>query len=117
MNNAKRVFLFIFFVSIFQFHPYAQTFRSPLDIPIYLAATFGEIRTNHFHSGIDIKTEGKEGKPIYAAASGYVSRIKVAASGMGHALYITHPNGYVSVYAHLSRYNKEIETLVKNTQY
>jgi hypothetical protein len=92
-------------------------FRSPLAIRLLLSGTFGEVRANHFHSGIDIKTGGAEGQPVYAAADGYVSRIKVSAYGFGHALYVTHPNGYVSVYGHLSKYDKEIEKLVKDVQY
>ena len=92
-------------------------FRPPLGIRLLLAGTFGEIRANHFHSGIDIKTGGVEGSPVYAVADGYVSRIKVSGSGFGHALYVTHPNGYVSVYGHLSKYNKNIEKLVKDFQY
>jgi hypothetical protein len=92
-------------------------FRPPLGIRLLLSGTFGEVRANHFHSGIDIKTGGAEGSPVYAVADGYVSRIKVSAYGFGHALYVTHPNGYVSVYGHLSKYNKEIEKLVKDVQY
>ena len=92
-------------------------FRSPLDIPIILSGTFGELRSNHFHSGIDIKTQGKEGLNIYAAADGYVSRIKVSQYGFGKAIYITHPNGYTTVYAHLKKYAKEIEKYVKSIQY
>ncbi len=92
-------------------------FRNPLDIPVVLAGTFGELRSNHFHSGIDIKTQGKEGLKIYAAADGYVSRIKVSQFGFGKALYVTHPNGYSTVYAHLSRYANTIEKHVKAVQY
>lgn len=92
-------------------------FRNPLNIPIVLAGTFGELRSNHFHSGIDIKTQGKEGFKIYAAADGYVSRIKVAQFGFGKALYINHPNGYTTVYAHLSKYAKDIQEYVKAIQY
>jgi hypothetical protein len=92
-------------------------FRPPLDIRLLLAGTFGEVRINHFHSGIDIKTGGAEGSPVYAAADGYVSRIKVSAYGFGRALYITHPNGYVSVYGHLNRYNPAIEGIVKKEHY
>lgn len=92
-------------------------FRKPIDAPIILAGTFGELRANHFHSGIDIKTQGKEGLPIYAAADGYVSRIKVAQFGFGKALYITHPNGYSTVYAHLRNYADKIEKYVKSIQY
>ena len=92
-------------------------FRSPLDIPLILSGTFGELRSNHFHSGLDIKTQGKEGFPIYAIADGYISRIKVAQYGFGKALYITHPNGYTSVYAHLQKYNEPIQSYVKKIQY
>lgn len=91
-------------------------FRSPLDIPLYLSGTFGEPRTTHFHTGIDIKTTGVEGKNIYAVADGFVSRISVSPYGYGNALYITHPNGYVSVYAHLKSFKKEIETWLKEQQ-
>jgi len=92
-------------------------FRSPLGIPLYLSGTFGELRSNHFHSGIDIKTGGTEGKNVYAVADGYVSRIKVATGGYGKALYITHPNGFVSVYGHLQRFNDEIQKYVTDYQY
>jgi len=92
-------------------------FRSPLDIPIKLAGNFGEIRPNHFHGGLDMKTESVEGKNIYAAAEGYVSRIKVSPWGYGKTLYITHPNGYITVYAHLKRYSDKIEEYVKEYQY
>lgn len=92
-------------------------FRSPLDIPIVLSGTFGELRNNHFHSGLDIKTQRKNGLPIYAVADGYVSRIKVALWGYGKALYITHPNGYTSVYAHLSKFGDGIEDFIKKIQY
>jgi len=88
-----------------------------MDIRLLLSGTFGELRSNHFHSGIDIKTNGASGQLVYAIADGYVSRIKVSAYGFGKAIYITHPNGYVSVYAHLSRYNKTIDDYVKKAQY
>lgn len=92
-------------------------FSSPLKIPIILSGTFGELRTGHFHSGMDIKTRGKEGIPIYAPANGYVSRIKVSQWGFGKALYINHPNGYTTVYAHLKKYAPEIQKYVKKIQY
>ncbi len=95
----------------------ANYFDSPLKIPIVLSGTFGELRNNHFHSGLDIKTQGKEGLGVYAPADGYVSRIKIGQYGFGKALYITHPNGYTTVYAHLSRYNSEIQDYVKRRQY
>jgi hypothetical protein len=92
-------------------------FRSPLDIPIILGGTFGELRSNHFHAGIDIKTQGKEGLNVFAAANGYVSRIKVQQFGYGKAIYVTHLNGYTTVYGHLSKFANEIETYVKSIQY
>lgn len=75
----------------------------------YYSANFGEMRPNHFHSGVDIKTDGTVGKPVVAAADGYVSRIFLSPSGYGRALYVTHPNGTTSVYGHLSRFAPEIE--------
>ncbi len=92
-------------------------FRSPLDIPIVLSGTFGELRPNHFHSGIDIKTEGREGLPVYAVGEGYISRIKISTFGYGKAVYITHPNGYTSVYAHLQRLTGRFQEYLKRVQY
>lgn len=92
-------------------------FSNPLDIPLVLSGTFGELRTNHFHAGIDIKTEQKEGLNVIAAAGGYVSRIKVSLWGYGKVLYVTHPNGYTSVYAHLQKFNNRIDSYVKKQQY
>jgi len=91
--------------------------QNPLDIPLVLAGTFGELRTNHFHAGLDLKTEQREGLKVYAAASGYVSRIKISHWGYGKAIYITHPNGYTTVYAHLQKFNKRIEAYIKKQQY
>ncbi len=92
-------------------------FRSPVDFRILLAGSFGEVRKNHFHSGIDIRTEGVEGKPVYAIADGYVSRINISSTGFGNALYLNHPNGYTSVYGHLQRYNSTIGAWIKAQQY
>ncbi len=92
-------------------------FRNPLDTPIYLAGNFGECRPGHFHSGIDIKTLGKENQPVHAAADGYISRIKMEKGGFGHGLYITHPNGYTTLYAHLNDFAPAIQKYVKAQQY
>jgi len=92
-------------------------YPSPVDIPVYLSATFAELRNNSFHAGVDIKTQGVEGKDVYAVADGYVSRIGVSPYGYGNVLYITHNDGYTSVYAHLQRFNKEIAKYVKGYQY
>ncbi|MGB1042993.1 MAG: M23 family metallopeptidase [Tenacibaculum sp.] len=115
--HVTLFFLLFFFIGNAQKKYPKDYFSSPLKIPIILSGTFGELRSNHFHSGIDIKTQGKEGIPIYAPADGYVSRIKVAQYGFGKALYIEHPNGYTTVYAHLKRYESKIQHYVKNIQY
>lgn len=115
-----RKFLLFFFISfsVFSQSEYPQDyFRSPLDINIVLAGTFAELRSNHFHSGLDIKTKRVEGLKVYGIADGYVSRIKIAHFGYGKALYVTHPNGYTSVYAHLQKFNPEIENYIKGKQY
>ena len=94
-----------------------KKFRNPLNIPSVLAGTFGELRSNHFHSGVDLKTQGKEGLKVYATADGFISRIKVAQFGYGKTIYISHPNGFTSVYAHLSKFANQIEAYVKSIQY
>ena len=92
-------------------------FRSPVDFRILLSGTFAELRTNHFHSGIDIKTGGAQGKKIYAVADGYISRIKISPYGYGKALYLTHPNGYVSAYGHLKKFTPELNNFIREEQY
>ncbi|TBN06795.1 M23 family metallopeptidase [Hyunsoonleella flava] len=92
-------------------------FASPLDIPLVLSGTFAELRSNHFHSGMDIKTQQRTGLKVKASADGYVSRIKIAHYGYGKALYITHKNGYTTVYAHLKSFSPEIEDYIKKKQY
>jgi hypothetical protein len=92
-------------------------FVNPLEIQLVLSGSFGELRSNHFHSGFDIKTQGKTGLNVIASANGYVSRINVSHWGYGKALYITHPNGYTTVYGHLKRFSPAIEAYVKKKQY
>ncbi len=92
-------------------------FSNPLHNPISLAANFGELRQNHFHMGLDIRTEKKENLPVLAAADGYIARIKVEPFGFGQAIYINHPNGYTTVYAHLNRFFPALEAYVKEQQY
>lgn len=92
-------------------------FRSPVGFPITLSGSFGELRSNHLHSGIDIRTQGVQGKPIYAVADGYVSRVNISPVGFGKALYITHPNGYTSLYGHLKSFAGPIATWVKEEHY
>lgn len=100
-----------------QFKPTEVEFSPPLDIPLILAGTFGELRSNHFHAGLDIKTQQREGLPVYAIAEGVVSRIKVDHWGYGKVVYIQHPGGYTSVYGHLQKFGPNIENYVKNMQY
>lgn len=94
-----------------------DTFRSPLDIPLILSGTFGELRSNHFHGGIDIKTQQREGLKTYAIYEGTVTRIKVALWGYGKVIYIAHPNGYTSVYGHLQKFSPKIEAYINKIQY
>ncbi len=91
-------------------------FRSPLNLELLLSGNFGELRNNHFHSGLDIKTQAKSGYKVYSSAEGYVSRIRVSAGGYGNAVYVDHPNGYTTVYAHLLSFNKELESYVRSQQ-
>lgn len=90
---------------------------APMDIPLLLSGNFGELRSNHFHSGIDFKTQGREGIAVKAVKAGYISRINVSPYGYGRALYIDHPDGTTSVYGHLSRFAPEIESAVRDSQY
>jgi hypothetical protein len=115
--------LHIFYLLTISFSLFSQEknnnidFTVPVDIPIYLSGNFGEIRSTHFHAGIDIKTQGVIGKNIYAVNDGYISRIKISANGYGKTLYINHPDGYTTVYGHLNEFNRTIAKKVKNLQY
>lgn len=118
MKNIILVSLLLFTTHIFGQGPYpTDAFRPPLDIPIILAGTFGELRSNHFHAGIDIKTQQREGLPVYGIGDGTVTRIKVALWGYGKVLYVAHPNGYTSVYGHLQKFSPKIEAYIKKIQY
>src|SRR5690554_2261216 len=118
-KNLLSIWAFILFgITAFSQKPIpVDYFDLPLQIPIELSGTFGELRNDHFHSGLDIKTLQKEGIAIYAPADGYVHRIKVSHFGYGKALYIQHPNGYSTVYAHLKDYAGAIQEYVKKEQY
>lgn len=120
-KNMKFSLAFLLLISTLGF---SQTvnypknyFHAPVDIPLDLSGNFGELRPNHFHTGIDITTHNVEGVPVKAAAEGYVSRIKIGPWGYGHVIYITHPNGYTTVYGHLSAFNSVIADYVKKRQY
>jgi hypothetical protein len=107
------IFLFVTFFS----SAAKPDFTSPVNIPIILNGNFGELRTNHFHAGIDIKTNGTTNIPVISVDDGFVSRVSVSPNSYGKALYIEHPSGYTSVYAHLLSFSPEVEKWVKEQQY
>lgn len=115
----KFLYLFLLIVSsTFSQKQYPKDyFRSPLDIPMQLSGNFGELRPNHFHAGFDFKTNQKEGLNVYAAADGYISRIKISTVGYGKAIYITHPNGFTTVYGHLQKAVGKIQNKIIELQY
>ena len=117
MNPLRILLVFLVFQLQAQNIIDPNYFSNPLEIPMVLSGSFGELRSNHFHSGLDIKTQQRSGIPIYAPADGYVSRIKVGHYGYGKALYIKHTNGYSTVYAHLQKYEATIQDFVKQNQY
>jgi murein DD-endopeptidase MepM/ murein hydrolase activator NlpD len=115
-----RIFLFYLLCcsTLFAQNNFSKDYFSPpLDIPMQLSGNFGELRPNHFHAGFDFKTQQKEGLKVYASAEGYVSRIKISTFGNGKTIYITHPNGYTSVYAHLQKAVGPIQDFIKATHY
>lgn len=118
----KRSLLFLILI-FFSLQNYSQQkypenyFSKPIDLPLILAGNFGELRNNHFHSGLDIKTRGEEGFIVKSVADGYVSRIRIQAWGLGKTIYINHPNGFTSVYGHLKKFTPEIESYLKKQQY
>lgn len=117
MQKLLFVFLLVGGQLVFAQNYPTDYFASPLEVPLHLSGTFGELRNNHFHSGIDFKTQQKEGLRVLSSADGYISRIKVSTWGNGKALYISHPNGYTTVYCHLQKFAPEIEAYVKQHQY
>ncbi|MBX3254328.1 MAG: M23 family metallopeptidase [Chitinophagaceae bacterium] len=92
-------------------------FRNPLGIAPSLAGNFGELRPNHYHMGLDFKTNRAENLPVYAAADGYIARVKIEPFGFGRAIYINHPNGYTTLYAHLNAFYPALEEYIKQEQY
>ena len=92
-------------------------FISPFDFPLLLSGNFGELRANHFHGGVDFKTQGVVGKPIRCIAEGYISRVTVTPGGYGQAVYITHTNGLTSVHGHLHQFMEEVQKVVEAYQY
>lgn len=114
----KIVVLFLSFIASVGALAGSITWQQPMDLPIALSASFGELRPNHFHAGLDMKTEQRCGLPVRAVQDGYVSRISVAQYGYGNCLYVTHPqSGYTTVYAHLDAFGDSIAAWIDDYQY
>ena len=118
MKRATCLLFLILFSKLYAQNDLPQDyFQNPLDVPIVLAGTFGELRSNHFHSGLDIKTQQREGLEVKASAAGYVSRINIQHYGYGKALYLQHPNGYTTVYGHLQKLAPKLKEYLRKQQY
>ncbi len=118
INAFLLICCYPLFAQIFPAKNYPKGyFRNPLNIPISLAGNFGELRPNHYHMGLDIRTNHRENLPVYAAADGYIAHIKVEPAGFGQAVYINHPNGYTTVYGHLNEFFPALAAYVKRQQY
>lgn len=124
MSRFAAITFIVFTILILPFYAFTHNgtdpyptdyFTPPVKGPLRLSGTFGELRSNHFHGGIDIK--GGIGVPLYSVGDGYISRIKIEGGGYGNGLYITHPNGYTSVYGHMNSFTPELESFVKGLQY
>lgn len=94
-----------------------QKLIPPIKPPISLSGNFGELRPNHFHSGLDMRTGGHTGVPVHSVADGYVTRVAISPTGYGRAVYINHPNGITSVYGHLERLMPRLQRYVRRIQY
>ncbi|QGY47916.1 peptidoglycan DD-metalloendopeptidase family protein [Maribellus comscasis] len=113
----RNFFLLIILFLSYILNGQNTTYTPPVKIPMFLSGSFAELRSNHFHSGIDIKTQGVTGLPVFSVADGYISRIVVSPTGFGRALYIEHPNGTTSVYGHLKSFRNDIEDYIQKIQY
>ena len=114
----KKLFLsFWLFSILFTLNSQEYNLNSPIDLPLNLSGTFGEFRSSHFHYGLDVTTNKKSGYNVYSIDSGSITRIKVSTSGYGKVLYINHPNGLTSIYAHLKEFSPKIQEYIKTQQY
>ncbi len=118
-NSTLKFFVyFLLLLALSPIHSQEQiNWVPPLTIPIQLSGTFGELRNTHFHAGLDIRTQGRQGLPVNSVQDGWISRINVSTSGYGKALYIDHLDGTTTVYAHLKKFSPRIEAYVKENQY
>jgi hypothetical protein len=120
MRKYVSVFIFVVLVVLiigFVRNNYYSNIKSPLHTELQLAASFGEIRPDHFHMGLDIRTNGKENMPVYAVEDGFISLVKIEPWGYGKAVFVQHNDGRTSVYAHLNRFNEAVEKFVRQQQY
>jgi len=121
MQNIRLSIILLLILNAFTINIHSQTYNKefifPLDNHASVSGSFGELRSNHFHSGVDIGTNGKTGFPVKCMAEGVIARIKVSSVGYGKALYIKHPNGYTTVYGHLEKYASKIDSLITKAQY
>ncbi len=117
MNIAIKTISLALLTSTLQLSIAQEKYPYPMDIPVSISASFAELRANHFHAGLDMSTKGVVGVEVHAVADGYVSRIKVSPYGYGHALYISHPDGHTTLYAHLSAYSDKIAQVATAEQY
>lgn len=114
---ATLICSFVFIATVFAQNYPQNYFRNPLDIPMKLVANFGEIRANHWHMGLDIRTNQRVNLPVHAAADGYIARVSVEPGGFGQAIYINHPNGLTTLYGHLNAFFPALAQYVKEQQY
>ena len=114
-------FLMLFFCAIMEIYAKRisdnESFTNPIKPPFFFSGNFGELRASHFHSGLDFRTQGRTGIPVFAAKDGYISRIGVSPSGYGNALYMNHPDGTTTVYGHLERFHPKLEEYLREKQY
>lgn len=117
MKKIFSVIIGIFFVQCLMAQLKQWEIASPLDFETTLSGSFAEMRRNHFHGGLDLRTNGEENKHVYSIDDGYVARISISRTGYGKCAYINHPNGYTSVYGHLNGFVPKLDSLLKEKQY
>ena len=125
MRVIRNFYVLLFFLGAFkasaQTFPqknYPQSyFQWPVGAAVGIAANFGELRPNHYHMGLDCRTDQKENVPVYAAAAGYIAKVKIEPFGFGRCIYINHPNGFTTLYAHLNAFEPALEKYVTAQQY
>ena len=115
--QVLSIFLFFSLHTDAQINQSFGYFSYPLSIKPKLNANFGEMRPNHFHMGLDLSTESRENLPIYAPADGYIARIKIEQGGFGRAMYLNHPNGLTTLFAHMNKFIPSAEQYLRGKQY